>query len=127
MDLGYLINGNALMSEYRITVDKLDFIKHFEESKEKLTAFLNSILHNGPVKMRIHLDISMEKALPPHETLETTFRSKVQLVHQHEIEAIIDFKFQKIVATIEKFSENGSGYRVKELKNVRVLIAKLTT
>ena len=76
-----LIKEYGLISEYEIEADKNDFITQFADVKEKVAIFLDNLLTDQPViKFRISLDILMEKILPPYETLETTFRSKIILV-----------------------------------------------
>ena len=121
-----LIKEYGLISEYEIDVDKDDFITQFGDVKEKIEIFLNNFLTDqSVVKFRICLDILMEKVLPPKETLETTFRSKLRMVQHYEINDALITKLQKIISSIEKFTQNGSGYRVKELQNSRILIVKI--
>ena len=121
-----LIKEFGPISEFEIDVDKDDFLEQFRDVREKMGIFLNNVLtEHTVIKFRICLDILMEKALPPHQTLDTTFRSKLRLIQNYEINDVLVTKIHKIISSIEKFSENGSGYRVKEVLNSRILIVKI--
>ena len=124
-----LFSGTTrMLEEYELIVNKYDYPSGLTDTQSKVQNLLNDILENvATIKFRVNIEIIMEKALPPHDRRNAMFRSKLQNISMHDnIEDIVSEEIRKIMNSIEKYTENGSGYRVKEIIKTQVLVANLT-
>ena len=117
----------GMVSEYELVVDRFDYPSGLQDTQSKIQIFLDDVLENFvTIKFRVNLEIIMEKALPPHDRRHAMFRSKMQRISMGDnIEDIVGEKIEKIMNSIEKYTENGSGYRVKEIIKTLILVAKI--
>ena len=79
------------------------------------------------IKFRFNIEITMERVLPPHEVRNAKFRSKIVAVTRHDVDDVLNVKIQKILTSIDKYQDNGSGFRVREVVKIGMIVITLPT
>ena len=95
-----------------------------EESRDLVQRVVRGLLRlEGPVKVRITLDVLMDQHIKPNKKRESGFRSTLRSINtEDDIPNFVDTMFTQIETSIEHYNSAGmSGCYVSRIKGLRLL------